>query len=201
MTLPVHLIVVEGRLEVPTSVRLLRDLGLLVEGVHPIDKGGRISFWRDAPRYNQASRHIGLVFGLADLQGHPCPSGLIANHLKPDRHENFVLRIAERMLESWFLADAGSLADFLRISEGLVPANPEGLPHPKRTLTDLARRSTNRSIRVDLVPREGSTGIVGPGYTPRMTDYVENYWRPMEAQHRSESLKRAILALKRATNE
>lgn len=199
MSRPLRLIVVEGALEAPASLKLLGSLKISAQGLFPINKGGRIAFWTDAYRYNQAAR-LGPVFGLVDLQGAPCPSGLIANHLKHGKHADFVLRIAERMLESWLLADARSVADFLEVSRKLVPRDPESLPHPKRALVDLARRSSRRAIREDLVPQPGSAGIVGRGYTPRMTEFIEELWRPREARKNSQSLDRAMVAIEKATD-
>jgi len=63
-----RLIVVEGALEAPASLKLLDALEIPAEGLFPINKGGRIAFWRDAYRYNQVAR-LGPVFGLVDLQG------------------------------------------------------------------------------------------------------------------------------------
>jgi hypothetical protein len=195
----VQLVVVEGRLEVPASLKLLRELGLNTEGLFPIDKGGRTNFWKDVERYNQAAKHIGPIFGLADLETNPCPSGLLIAHLKHGRSKDFVLRIAEPMLESWLLADSTALADFLKVSVKQIPANPEALTHPKRSVVDAARKSKSRDIRDDLVPKNGSAGVVGPGYTPRMSEFIEKHWRPLEAEKQSQSLRKAIAAIKAAT--
>jgi hypothetical protein len=167
--------------------------------VTPLDKGGGGRFWKDAPQYNQAAARIGLVLGLADLESFPCPSGLIQRHLRSSLHPNFVLRIAERMLESWLLADTG-LARFIGIPRELLPRNPDAEVNPKQTLVNLARRSKSRSVRNDLVPEEGSLGIVGKGYTPRMSEFIEHHWRPNEAQQRSESLRRALAAIREKVN-
>lgn len=195
----VQLVVVEGRLEVPASLKLLSQLGLNTEGLFPIDKKGRTNFWRDVERYNQAAKHIGPVFGLADLEANPCPSGLLITHLRRGRSKDFVLRIAEPMLESWLLADSAAIADFLKVPEKMIPANPETLPHPKRTVVDVARKSKSREVREDIVPKQGSSGVVGPGYTPMMSEFIEKHWRPLEAVAKSESLRKAIAAIKTAT--
>ncbi len=198
MTRGFALVVVEGALEVPASLKLLVAAGAGIEGLHPIDKGGRIRFWQDARRYNRVAASLGPVLGLADLEAFPCPSGLIAKHLRAAKHADFVLRIAERMLESWFLAD-DSLADFFHISGALLPRNPDAETNPKQTLVNLARRSRSARLRSDLVPEEGSSGIVGKGYTPKMTEFIEGHWRPNRAQRRSESLRRALAAIRLAT--
>ncbi len=194
----ISLIVVEGALEVPVSLKLLESLGISTDGLFPVNKGGRTSFWRDAPRYNRAAASLGPVLGLTDLESHPCPSGLIQAHLPAGRHVDFVLRVAERTLESWLLADRSAVARFLKISEAMVPRDPEAEQNPKRTLVNLARRSPLKLVQEDLVPASGSAGIVGKGYTPRMTEFVKTKWRPSEASRNSESLKRAMAAIEQA---
>ena len=196
----IALIVVEGALEIPASLRLLETAGIPTDGLTTLNKGGGGRFWQDVPRYNQAAATIGPILGLADLESFPCPSGLIQDHLKSALHPNFVLRIAERMLESWLLADM-ALAKFLGVSSALLPRRPDAERNPKQTVINLARRSRSRSIRADLVPEKDSLGIVGKGYTPRMSEFIERYWRPDEAQQRSDSLRRALTALGKAANE
>lgn len=191
------MIVVEGALEIPASLRLLQSVGIPHENLRPVDKGGRNTFWKHISKYNQVAANVGPVLGLADMDAHPCASGLIRDHLGTSRHPDLVLRIAERMLESWFLADSG-LADFLGVSADLLPSNPESESNPKQTVVNLARRSRSRNVRADLVPETGSLGVVGKGYTPRMTEFIERHWSPTEAQKRSESLRRALAAIRRA---
>lgn len=196
-----RLLVTEGLLERPVALKVLSVLGCPAHYLTWVPKPGCAAFWRDAWRYNRASLHTGPILGLADLEGHPCPSGLIAQHLSEGRHPGFVLRIAERMLESWFLADAETLAGFLQVSPRLVPRDPEGVVHAKRTLVNIARASPDRAMRSDLVPEEGSKGKVGRGYTPRMTEFVERHWHPLVAARRSQSLRRTIAAIKKATGQ
>ncbi len=196
----IRLIVVEGALEIPAALKMLEALKIPAAGIFPVNKGGRNSFWRDVQRYNQAAAKLGPILGMTDLENGPCSSGLIKKHLPRGRHRNFVLRIAERMLESWLLADSTALARFLKIPEVLIPTNPDGEINPKLALVNLARRSPLRAMKDDLVPESGSTGIVGKGYTPRITQFIEQAWRPHEASKRSESLKRALAAIRSATN-
>jgi hypothetical protein len=80
----------------------------------------------------------------------------------------------------------------------LLPADPDRLDDPKRELVSLARRSRRRFIRDDLVPREGSGRSVGPLYTARMTEFVEDRtagWQPDQALRVSDSLARCIRRL------
>ena len=192
---PFRLVVTEGLLEIPVVQKLLSDIGVSDQNAVFIPPRG--SFWRRLPKYNDAARH-NLVLGLADLESSPCPSGLIAEHLPHGVRPQFVLRIAERMLESWLLADSESLADFLRVSPQTIPHDPEAEEHPKRTLVNLARNSPDRAVFSDLVPETGSSGIAGRAYRLRMTEYVLAHWRPSKAARRSQSLRRAIAAIKAA---
>lgn len=198
MNRAIALIVVEGALEVPASLKILQSLKLSKPEASPVNKGGRLKFWRDIRRYNRAAASLGPVLGIADLESDPCPSGLIHTHLPEGLHNNCVLRIAERMLESWLMADTKAMSRFLRVSETLLPRNPDAESHPKLALVNLARRSPLRPIKADIVPELGSAGIVGKGYTPRMTEFIEKEWRPLEASKKSESLRRAIDAITRA---
>ena len=50
-------------------------------------------------------------------------------------------------------------------------------------------------IRDDMVPREGSGRSIGPAYVSRIIEFALSHWRPAEASHRSESLRRAIACL------
>jgi hypothetical protein len=195
MIRPVHLIVVEGNLEEPVAHKLLHCLGLDLTGVTTVNKGGRVAFWRDVLRYNRAAE-LGPVFALTDLDWEPCCSGLIAGHLGEARHPDFVLRIAVRALESWLLADAAALSRFLQVPAKIVPRDPDTEPLPKQTLVNLARKSRSRSIKEDLVPEPDSKGVVGKNYTARMSEFVLQAWNPLDAQHRSRSLQRALAAIR-----
>jgi hypothetical protein len=107
-------------------------------------------------------------------------------------------RIAVHAIEAWLLADAEQLAAFLSIPVTRIPSNPDAEPEPKTTLINLARQSRRRTIREDIVPRQGSGSRVGPGYSSRIIEFVkvtENPWRPEIAIKRSGSLRRCMEAL------
>ncbi|CAN5428007.1 hypothetical protein BH20VER3_BH20VER3_03190 [soil metagenome] len=198
MSRQVRLVVTEGALEIPVSLRLLSSLGIETENLHMIDKGGRKAFWRDINKYNQAAARIGLIVGLGDLENEPCFSAVVSKHLKHKKQPAFLLRLAVRMLESWLLADARGLARYLGVSPSSFPARPDEEAHPKNLLVNIARKSSRRQIIADLVPEPDSRGIVGKGYTPRLSDFVERIWDPRLASDRSDSLKRAMAALRAA---
>lgn len=196
---PISLVITEGQLEVPTAQKIFAVLGLPIGEARFISKGGRHAFWGDAPRYSAAAAQVGPILGLADLEAAPCPSGLISDHLPHGLHPAFILRVAERMLESWLLADRDRIAEFLHVPRGRVPGNPDALSHPKQELVNLARQSRRRHVIDDLVPPQGSSGVVGRGYTSRMAEFIRSFWRPLDAQHNSESLRRALAAIQAAT--
>jgi len=62
-------------------------------------------------------------------------------------------------------------------------------------MVDLARRSRRRTIREDMVPREGSGREVGPAYSSRMIEFVRNAWSPEAAMEASDSLCRCVECL------
>jgi hypothetical protein len=190
---------VEGALEVPAAFKMLGALALPLEGIKVINTSGCDKFWQDAPKFNQAAAVMGPILGLTDLDLHPCPIELITRHLNNRKHLDFILRIAVKELESWLLADIAALAGFLGISPAVFPTNPDAEPDPKRTLVNLARRSKRKSIQEDIVPKQGSKGIVGKGYTPRMTEFIESKWDPIKAEQNSDSLRRALVAIRSAT--
>ncbi len=99
------------------------------------------------------------------------------------------------MLEAWLLADRRSIASFLRVPLSHFPMTPDALLHPKQALVNLARRSSNRQMIEDIVPPLGSLGIVGRGYTSRMSEFIRNSWQPLDASRNSPSLKRALAAI------
>jgi hypothetical protein len=157
---------------------------------------GGEQFWLKVEKYNQASKRFGPTLGLVDLESAKCPSQLILRNL-PIREPDFLLRIAVRMLEAWLLADDGNLADFLRVRKTRIPSAPDEEIDPKRTIVNLARDSSSREIRDDLVPPEGITHRVGKGYSARMADFIQNHWEPLSAAKQSPSLERAIAAIRR----
>lgn len=193
----VQLVVAEGALEIPVAKRLLKEVGIDFSSAHFIDKGGRTRFWPSLQKLHAACASIGTIFALGDLEGERCAPALIKKHVKEPLHRAFVVRIAERMLEAWLLADAERIAAFLNAPVAKIPAQPDREHQPKRVIVNLARQYGTRALVEDLVPEAGLSGIVGPGYTLRMHDFIERSWRPTAAQNRSPSLARALRALAR----
>jgi hypothetical protein len=129
---------------------------------------------------------------LTDLDTHECAPVLIREWLDVPKHPNLLFRVAVREVEAWLLGCREAFAAFLGIPENRIPSNVDEIPDPKRFLVNLARRSRNGDIRRDIVPRDGSTAKVGPGYNGRLTFYVERHWDPVIAKKHSLSLRKAI---------
>jgi hypothetical protein len=144
-----------------------------------------------ANNWNAAAAAGTPILLLTDLDQHDCPVELIAEWMNHPCHANFLFRIAVREVESWLLADREGFSHFLGISNVLVPAEPDQVNDPKRTLINLARRSRRTAVKRSIVPRQGSTAIQGPDYNGCLGDFVRNQWNSNTAKDRSPSLNRA----------
>jgi hypothetical protein len=109
-------------------------------------------------------------------------------------------RVAVREVESWILADRATLAQFLGVTVGKVPRDPDTLDNPKREIVNLAQHSRRREIREDMVPRPKSGRIEGPAYASRVIEYASTLWRPSVAAKYSDSLRRCCLVLQRLSD-
>lgn len=157
---------------------------------------GKANLTRRVGGFNAAANHAPWVV-LVDLDRTPCAPELV-RELLPAVAPQMRLRVAERAIESWILGDSESLAAFLSVHPGHVPADPDALTDPKGALVDIARRSRRRAIREDMVPRQGSGRAVGRAYEARLIEFVtrsEGGWRPPVAAQRSESLNRCLQAI------
>lgn len=190
------LVVVEGDLEVAVATRLLSDRGHDTSAQLFVNKRGQAAFWSDAPRLNDAARHIAIL-GLVDLERELCVGDLLARKLPRGRSAQFLLRVAVRMTESWLLGDAPKAAEFFRIPESKLPRHPDAENHPKRELVRLVQRYSPDSIRDDMVPAPGRSSITGPFYEERLAEFAQRHWEPLTAARRSPSLKRSLRAIDR----
>lgn len=77
------------------------------------------------------------------------------------------------------MADRESFAKFLGVSRDEIPQKPDEITRPKETLVNLARSSSLRRIRDDIVPRSGSILRVGPDYNGRLTEFISAHWNPV----------------------
>jgi len=190
-------ILVEGRTDEPVAKRLLIHVGLQVGNVY--GRSGKADLLRRLPNYNKAAR-FSPWFVVVDLDGDTrCASQFVAQWL-PDPAKGMQLRVAIQAIESWLMADRESLARFLAVSSSRLQHHTEFDLNLKEAIVNIARTSRSKSIREDIVPRQGSGARVGPLYVARLTEFAERHWRPDIAADNSESLRRCIRALSTLTS-
>lgn len=189
-------VAVEGITDEIVIRRLLEFVDLkcgLVRG-----KNGKASLLKDLDKFNQAAQYTNWLIAL-DLDHDADCAPNYTQTLIPNPSSGLLLRIAVREIEAWLLSDRESIAAFLGIAVANIPINPDLEDDPKLTLINLARRSRKTKLREDIVPRPNSGASVGIGYPNRIQEFVtisKNRWRPDVASANSDSLNRAIRALK-----
>ena len=183
----------EGLIDTAVVRRICSDLGIDIVEVY--GQEGKDQLNQRLHGYNEAARRWPWLV-LRDLNSDADCAPLLSHGLLPDPAPHMVFRLAVREVESWLLADRDAFAQFFSVHVQRVPEEPESIPHPKRHLVDVVRRSRLRHMRDDIVPREGSGRSVGPGYLGRITDFVQTAWSPTTASLRSDSLRRCLDRLK-----
>ena len=133
------------------------------------------------------------VVVLTDLDNHACAPKLCSEWLRRLPHPpGLLLRVAEREIESWLLADHDAVAALLgRTVQRRLPDYPDTVADPKELLLDLARHAP-RDVRLDLRAQAGAIARQGLGYNLRLCGLVRTLWHPDRAAERSPSLRRAI---------
>lgn len=189
---PTLTIAVEGDTDAAVARRLAEECDFSPGICHVT--GGKHRLDRRLSGYLHAAK-LGPWFVLRDLDRDESCAATLRRRLAPVEPARFILRIPVRSSESWLLADRKAIADFLKIPQSRIPADPDQLVRPKRTMVDLARGSRDRSLRNDMVPEEGLSVEIGPGYTTRLLDFVTQHWNPRTAAPASDSLSRCLKAL------
>lgn len=182
---------VEGDVDEALLRRLVKYAGLCLGVVH--GRRGKRPVLQSINGYNNAARFHPWVVLLDLDRDCDCAPECLEQWL-PNPSQYMCFRVAVRAIEAWVLADRERMARWLGIAAANIPANPDVLENPKQEVINLARRS-NRRIKKDLVPREGSGRSVGPLYNTRMTEFIQDEnagWRPEQALHVSDSLARCI---------
>ncbi|RMG55932.1 MAG: hypothetical protein D6723_01570, partial [Acidobacteria bacterium] len=183
---------VEGPVDEAVIRRLIRHVGAIPGPVY--GKNGKDHLRKSVKGYNEAARHTPWIVMVDLNHDAPCAPPLRDAWL-PSIAPMMCFRVAVRAVEAWLLADRQHIARFLGVSKTRIPQNPEAVDDPKDAMVDLARHSRRRNVREDMVPRPGSGRKVGPAYTSRLIEFVEdtaNGWRPAVAAATSDSLKRCI---------
>lgn len=185
-------VVVEGITDEPVAIKILEHVGLETGTI--FGRSGKEHLLKTIHAYNNAAS-ISPWLALVDLDtSTQCASQARLQWL-PRPATFMCFRIAVHSIEAWLLADREAIANFLSVNLTKIPYNVENEHDPKKTLVNIARKSRDRNIRNDIVPRQESGARVGPLYVARITDYTLNHWRPDEAAKNSESLSRCIKAL------
>lgn len=182
-------VVVEGPTDLSVLSRVLEFVDCSIDVAH--GQRGKASIDRNILGYNNAANFSPWLV-LRDLDHDAACAPELAAAILPVPSQWMRLRIAVRAMESWLLADAEALSNYLHTRRAHVPNNPDALDDPKRSLVDLARRSRRAAIRDDMVPAEGATSRVGPAYPSRVAEFARTEWRPDVARDHSESLRRCI---------
>jgi hypothetical protein len=138
--------------------------------------------------FNEASVHLPHII-ITDLDSIPCAPQLLADWVNFNLHPNLLLRIAEKEVEAWLLADREAFANFLRVPRNKIPENTQEIENPKLHIINLTRKSRKKSIK-DILPV--GNGIQGPGYNSILQDFVQNYWNPQRASDGNKSLRKTI---------
>jgi hypothetical protein len=189
-------IAVEGPSDEPVIRRIVKHVGLSVGYVY-IAKG-KDKLDKKLSGYNNAARfEPWLVLRDLDTDAYCAPELMKKLLSNPAAKMNF--RIAVRSIEAWLLADHEGLSQFLKVSTGKIPNQPDKIKDPKKKLVELANLSPKNAIKKDMVPKIGNHVVVGPGYLSRVSEYALHFWQPARAAKKSDSLCRCIKALERWT--
>jgi hypothetical protein len=185
-------VAVEGSVDEAVVRRLCGDCRLSIADVYVTNGKARLDERLKA--YNHAARHAPWLV-LRDLDHDAqCPAELRSRLLSAEA-SGMRLRVSVRAVEAWLLADRAGIARYLGVATAKVPGDPERLDRPKQTLVNLARKSSKRTIREDLVPPKGYSTMVGPRYTTRLQEFANEFWDLQVAMAVSDSLRRCVAAI------
>jgi len=141
--------------------------------------------------FNNAAKGTPFLV-LTDLDKIDCAPLLVKNWLQRTKHHNLIFRVAVREIESWLLAHRSAFAQFIGISEKMIPVNPDEIEDPKRFLVELARKSRKKGLRSAIMPQSDSTAKIGPDYNNKLREFIYRDWNVHCALRASQSLKRAF---------
>ncbi len=184
-------LVVEGDSDVEAAKAVARAAGHDVAKVIAVRGTGQLD--QRIAKYNAAARHATwIVFRDSDSV---CPVELRNRLLKSvEENPRFSLRIAHSMIEAWLMADRQGFADYFQLSVDKVPLEPESLTHAKRSLLTLCDQSRSRALRGEMVTERNE---IGPLYVMHLNTFASTTWDVEKAADNSDSLRRALAALRR----
>jgi hypothetical protein len=140
------------------------------------------------------------VLVLVDLDQTECAPTLLRQWPATSRRVDSMpsrlwLRIAQREVESWVLADRTAFARFLGISTANIPVAPDSLDDPKQHLLNIVRAKCRKKRFRDMLPSRNAP--IGLTYNQVLVEFIEASWSPERAAENSASLRKAIEALQR----
>ena len=189
---------VEDRLSELVARRLLTEYAPNFEVFETLGLRGNRQLRRSLRPLNAIATRQRPALIITDLdRPQSCPPALLREWasgltLSP----NLLIRVAVLEIEAWLLADQAGIAQWLGISANRIPANPETVLDPKRTLVELANRSRNRDLRTAIVPRRGiGTHQIGPGYDQMVGEFALQHWNTEAARSTARSLDKAIIRI------
>lgn len=193
-TIPIELIV-EDPLSEFIAKAMLTQTGRLYE-FHPVRHWNKDQIRQRSNSINNASR--GSAYFVLTDQDRPedTPCQEIHARIQGSISPNLIYRFAVMETESWVMAHSKAFAQFTKIPENRIPKNPDEILQPKECLIELASRYCARALKEELVPAPGSTSKVGPGYNPKLGEFVRKHWRAGMAAKNSPSLARALRRLR-----
>lgn len=191
-------ILVEGNLDEAVARKIIKSEGGLVSQVYGRNGVNYIADRIDGFNGLAQGQPILTLVDLMDIDS-DCPAEAVEEWL-PYRHDQMLLRLVVREIESWILADRSNISSFLGIRKPLIPHHPEDIEDPKSTLVELARSSPKEGLKNAIVPRSDAINDEGISYTGRLQKFVRNQWTPAAAAENSTSLQRCILAVRGIVN-
>lgn len=184
----------EDRLSEAVALRVLDDYPTITVG-RCIRRNGNGYLRQRIPAFSEMARQTPVLV-LTDLDTALCPATLRQNWMRGIPHpRGLLLRVAEREIESWVLADHEAIVALIgKPVRRRLPDHPDRLPDPKALLLTLASTAA-RDVRRDLLPEPGAIASKGLGYNERLCDLVRTCWCPRRAAQRSPSLHRAMVRI------
>ncbi|MBN1566877.1 MAG: DUF4276 family protein [Acidobacteria bacterium] len=195
--IPIYL-AVEDELSEWVARRILKEREVEYV-IGPVFRRGGFGYLKKNIRsFSNAAKGCPILL-LTDLDKYPCPPELVTDWTVHPLHQNLLLRVAVREVESWLLGDGNGLSAFMRLKRSVSIPNPENLSNPKEELLRHALKSPSRQIRDALVWRDERTERVyqGPDYNGTLGRFVANQWDIPSACSRCNSLERLFTALQR----
>ena len=193
--IPIYL-AVEDELSEWVARRILKERQVEY-AIGPVFRRGGFGYLKkNIGSFSNAAKGCPILL-LTDLDKYSCPPELVTDWTAHPFHQNLLLRVAVREVESWLLGDGNGVSALLRLKKSVSIPNPENLSEPKEELLRHALKCPTRQIRDALVWCDDRTGKVyqGPDYNGTLGPFVMNQWDISSACSRCHSLNRVFAAL------